>query len=364
MYVGLAVALDGSPAVALESPFPHGGPPLNIAYLKNLPIPILLYRLYRMQYNMVNTDIIRKALLERIEWKKEILDSRRPLPKDALRRLREEMRLQHTYHSNAIEGNTLTLSETKLVIEEGITVGGKPLNEYLEARNTAEAYDLVEELAKGKAVTHVVIQNIHAALMKGLMEEAGRYRTKNVRITGAIKMPPDFSKVAKSMDAFLDRIRESNVHPIVTSSLLHHGLVEIHPFSDGNGRVSRLLNNLYLIRHGYPPIVLRKEDRAKYYRYLRDADKNNPTPFANFIAKAVDETLTHYLSVFGGEDELLPLKELAELSPYSQEYLSLRARQGELDAVKIGRVWHSTKRALREYMKGKSLPRPTHNMIP
>lgn len=300
---------------------------------------------------MVNTDIIRKALLERIEGKKKILDSRRPLPKDELRRLREEMRLQHTYHSNAIEGNTLTLSETKLVIEEGITAGGKPLNEYLEARNTAKAYDLIEELASGKKITHVVIQRIHEALMQGLLEEAGRYRKKNVRITGAIKTPPDFSKVLKLMDSLLVRLAESEAHPVETSAFLHHRFVEIHPFSDGNGRVARLLNNLYLIKYGYPPVVLRKEDRAKYYRFLRDADKGNLATFANFIANAVDESLTHYLSVFGGEDELLPLKELAKDSPYSQEYLSLRARQGELDAVKIGRVWHSTKRALREYMK-------------
>lgn len=302
---------------------------------------------------MNDTDIIRRNLLERMDGKKKILDSKRPLPKDALRRLREEMRLQHTYHSNAIEGNTLTLSETKLVIEEGITIGGKPLNEYLEARNTAMAYDLMEELAKGERIAHVTIQRVHEALMRGLAEDAGRYRTKNVRITGAIKTPPDFSKVSKLMDALLDRVSEGKTHPVEASAYLHHGFVAVHPFSDGNGRVARLLNNLYLIKHGYPAIVLRKEDRAKYYRFLRDADRGNLVPLANFIAKAADEALTHHLSIFGGEDELLPLKELARDSPYSQEYLSLRARQGELDAVKMGRVWHSTKRGLSEYMKAK-----------
>ncbi|MFQ5887798.1 MAG: Fic family protein, partial [Candidatus Hydrothermarchaeales archaeon] len=100
---------------------------------------------------------------------------------------------------------------------------------------------------------------------------------------------------------------------------------------------------------GYPPINLRKEDRMKYYKHLRSADKGNLGPFANFIAKAVDESLIHYLSIFGGEDELIPLKELAKTSPYSQEYLSLRARQGKLAAVKIGKTWHASKRALKEY---------------
>lgn len=152
-----------------------------------------------MLYNMANTDIIKRELLGRIEEKKKKLDSMRPLPKDALRRLHEELRLQHAYHSNAIEGNTLTLSETKLVIEEGITVGGKPLKDCLEARNTANAYDLIEGLARGGKITHETVQKIHEALTRGILEDVGRYRTKNVRITGAIKTPPDFSKVLKLM---------------------------------------------------------------------------------------------------------------------------------------------------------------------
>lgn len=300
---------------------------------------------------MANTDIIRKELLERIEEKKKKLDSMRLLPRDALRRLHEEMRLLHTHHSNAIEGNTLTLSETKLVVEEGITVGGKPLKDCLEARNTANAYDLIEGLARGGKLAHETLQKIHEALTRGILEDAGKYRTKNVRITGATKTPSDFSKVVKLMDALLDEVNKSKGNAVETSAFLHHRFVEIHPFSDGNGRVARLLNNLYLIRKGYPPIVLKKEDREKYYKFLRSADAGNLAPFANFIARAVDEALMHYLSIFGGEDELLPLKELVKNSQYSQEYLSLRARQGKLAAVKINDVWHTSRRALEEYTK-------------
>ncbi|GBE56475.1 adenosine monophosphate-protein transferase SoFic [archaeon BMS3Bbin16] len=298
---------------------------------------------------MADTDMIRKELLQRIESKKEKLNTMRPLPRDALKRLQEEMRLMHTYHSNAIEGNTLTLSETKLVIEEGITIGGKPLKDYLEAQNTARAYEMIEGLTGRKKITHETVQKTHEALTKGILDDAGRYRTKNVRITGAVKTPPSFSKVVKLMGQLLDKVNKDKKHPIETSAFLHHNFVEIHPFTDGNGRTARLLNNLYLMRHGYPPIILRKEDRAKYYKFLRSADTGNLTPFANFIAKAVDEALIHYLSIFGGEDELMPLKELAKASPYSQEYLSLRARQGRLAAVKIGNIWHASKRALREY---------------
>lgn len=298
---------------------------------------------------MTDTDIINRQLLQRIEAKKKRLDTQRPLPKDALKRLQDDMRLQHTYHSNAIEGNTLTLSETKLVIEEGIATGGKPLKDYLEVKNTATAYERLEELAHGKGIIHETVQRIHEMLTRGILEDAGRYRTKNVRITGAVKTPPGYQKLGQLMDDLLKIIDKATTHPVETSALLHHRFVEIHPFIDGNGRTARLLQNLYLMSHGYPPINLRKEDQMKYYKHLRTADKGNLGPFANFIAKAVDESLIHYLSIFGGEDELMPLKELSKTSPYSQEYLSLRARQGKLAAVKIDKVWHASKRALKEY---------------
>jgi Fic family protein len=275
----------------------------------------------------------------------------RPLPADALGRLHEEMRLVHTYHSNAIEGNTLTLSETKLVLEQGLTIGGKSVREHLEAVNNSKAFDRMEELAKNrKALNHVTIQEIHEIVTRGILEDAGRYRTKNVRITGAVKAPPDWSKILQLMDELIESITRGKGHPVETASFLHHRFVEIHPFIDGNGRVARLLTNLYLILKNYPPMVLKKEDRKKYYRTLRAADSGNLGTFANFIAKAVDESLTLYLSISGGLDELLPLKEIAGETPYTQEYLSLRARQGLLDAVKIGKTWHTSKRAVEKYL--------------
>lgn len=184
----------------------------------------------------------------------------------------------------------------------------------------------------------------------GILEEAGKYRSKNVRITDAVKTPPDWSKIVMLMDELIEKISGSKIHPVETAAYLHHRFVKIHPFIDGNGRVARLITNLYLIAWGYPAIVLKTEDRGKYYKFLRAADAGNLSTFANFIAKAVDESLTMILSIYGGIDELLPLKELARGTPYSQEYLSLRARQGILDAVKTGKSWYSSKRALEEYI--------------
>ena len=302
---------------------------------------------------MTNSDttLIQKNLLTRIDEKMKRLDSIRPMPIDTLKRLHEEMRLVHTYHSNAIEGNTLTLQETKLVLEEGLTIGGKSLREHLEASNNAKAFDLIEDLAKNKcSIDNVTIQKIHEIVTLGILGEAGKYRTKNVRITGAVKTPPDWSKIVRLMDELIEKITKNHEHPVETASFLHHKFVEIHPFIDGNGRVARLLTNLYLMASDYPPVVLKKEDRMKYYSSLRSADMGNLSPFANFLAKAVDENLTVYLSVSGENDELLSLKELAQETPYSQEYLSLRARQGHIDAVKMGKTWYSSKRAINEYI--------------
>jgi Fic family protein len=298
-----------------------------------------------------DTSLIQEKLLSRINEKMNRLNSLRPLPADSVKKLHEEMRLLHTYHSNAIEGNTLTLPETKLVLEEGITIGGKSLREHLEATNNARAFDLMENMAKKKkTIDHVVIQQIHEVVTAGIIDDAGKYRTRNVRITGAAKTPPDWSKVTGQMDELIKEIARYKKHPVEVAALLHHGFVRIHPFIDGNGRVARLLTNLYLIARGYPPVVLKIEDRGKYYRFLKAAEAGNSGLFVNFIAKAVNDNLTMYLSIFGGVNELLPLKELAQNTPYSQEYLSLRARQGVLDAAKLGKTWYSTKYAIEHYL--------------
>jgi len=304
-----------------------------------------------MKYD--DTDIlIDESLLKKIEEKKHRLDNLGPLPKEAVKKLLEDIRLRHTYHSDAIEGNTLTLQETKLVLEHGITIGGKPLKDHIEARNDAEAFDFMLQLVQKKTpLSQEIIQQIHDIVTKGLLKDSGKYRTENVRITGSSITPPSYQKIISLMDDYIRSIKNLPLHPLKKAAFIHHRLVWIHPFFDGNGRVSRLITNLFFMQEGYPPIILKQEQRKNYYHVLHQGDEGNLSPLAMFLAKAMNEAVQFYLSVFIDEERLIPLKELAEHSPYSQEYLSLRARQGKLDAVKLETAWYSSTRALQEYIK-------------
>jgi Fic family protein len=298
-----------------------------------------------------DTDIkLDPKTFEGIDELKDRLDRLRPLPRDALRKIREDIRLRHTYHSEGMEGNTLNLNETKLVLEEGITIGGKPLKDHISVKNDAEAFDLMMEMVNGKRqVDHVTIQELHSILTRGVLKEAGCYRTTNVRIIGSPVSPPPYGKVVMFMDRLFQTLSTSKMHPIARSAFLHHSLVRIHPFVDGNGRVARLAMNLSLMREGYAPILLFKEDRRIYYQALRKADKGDLKPLLQMMIRSETGSLMLYLSAFLSGDELIPLKDLAKGSPYSQEYLSLRARQGILIAAKIDGVWHSSKNALKDY---------------
>ncbi|MCJ7571410.1 MAG: Fic family protein [Candidatus Thermoplasmatota archaeon] len=304
-----------------------------------------------MKYD--DTDIlIDKSLHNKIDEKKHRLDALRPLPKDAMKKLLKDIKLRHTYHSDAIEGNTLTLQETKLVLEQGLTIGGKPLKDHIEARNDAEAFDFMLQLVQKKTpFSQEIIQQIHNIVTKGLLKDSGKYRTGNVRITGSSITPPSYRKIIPLMDEYIHTIKNLSLHPLKKAAIIHHRLAWIHPFFDGNGRVARLATNLYFKQEGYPPIILKQEQRKIYYQVLHQADNGNLSPIAMFLAKAMNEALQFYLSVFIDEERLISLKELAKNSPYSQEYLSLRARQGKFDAVKLEQVWYSSTRALKEYIK-------------
>ena len=261
-----------------------------------------------------DTDIIiDETLLKRIEEKKKRLDDIRPLPKDALKKLLEDIRLRHTYHSDAIEGNTLTLQETKLVLEEGVTIGGKSLKDHVEAKNDADAFDLMIKMVHAKKqISQDIIQEIHEIVTKGILKESGKYRTSNIRIAGLKTTLPSYSKIINLMQVYISNIQKLKLHPIKKAAFIHYELVRIHPFLNGNGRVSRLITNLYLMKMGYPPIILKKEDRQKYYQVLKRADDGDLSFFANFIAKAVHETLMYYLSSFIDDEGLISLKEIAE----------------------------------------------------
>ena len=296
--------------------------------------------------------MINKELLNRIEEKKKKLDNLRPLPKSALEKLKERLNIELTYNSNAIEGNRLTLRETQLVIQEGITISGKPLQHHLEAINHENALEWIEEIVtKRKKVDDDLILLIHEMILKGISEEAGRYRSVRVRITGAKCTPPGPEKIIREITKFIEWLKQKKkMHPIEEIALAHYKLVHIHPFIDGNGRTARLLMNLLLMKKGYPITILLKVDRKRYYASLDEANKGNYDFLVNFIAKAVDRSLSLYLEAFEPKaEEFVLLSKLAKKSKYSQEYLSLLARRGRIDAVKIRRNWHSTSKAIKEY---------------
>ncbi len=231
---------------------------------------------------------------------KKELDSRRPIPKETLRSLEESIHLEWTYSSNGIEGNTLTLRETQIVLE-GITVGGKSIKEHLEAINHEKAILYLNDLVKeDNPITEWNIKSIHQLILKNIDDEnAGRYRGENVTIKGAVHIPPDYLRVPEFMEKLILNYENWNIfHPIIQAALLHGELVKIHPFVDGNGRTSRLLMNLDLMNHGYNPIIIKKEDRLKYYEALDKAHTTgNYTDFVKFITTLEIEMLKKYLEL-------------------------------------------------------------------
>lgn len=240
-----------------------------------------------------------ELLFQKLADKKLLLDQRRPLSVSAVTRLKEYFDVEWTYHSNAIEGSTLTLRETEVVLHQGITVGGKSLREHLEAINHKHAIDFVESLVKQEAsLTAHTIRQIHSLILKGIDDEsAGRYRPGQVLISGSTYVPPEAVAVPGLMsDLFAGLSKEVFRSPIERAALTHFHLVHIHPFVDGNGRTARLLMNLLLMQSGYPLAVIRREDRLAYYECLDAAHWGQTDPFVMMVAEAVDRSLDIYLN--------------------------------------------------------------------
>ena len=306
-------------------------------------------------------------LKKRIDEKFCRLQALRPLPADKVKKLRKQFAVEMTYNSNAIEGNSLTLKETFLVINEGITIKGKPLKEHLEAKDHQEAlgylYDLIDQEKHGN-ILETTIRNLQKLVVKETVSDiAGSYRTGNVIIGGASHRPPDAFEVPNLMRNMVNWINasEKKMHPIEFAALAHHKIVHIHPFFDGNGRTARLLMNLLLMKAGYPLVVVLKNDRKKYYQTLAQADGDNFSPFVNFIARAVERSLDIYLNVLlpvtSKNQTYFSLSEIAKLTPYSEKYLNLLARQGKIDAHKDGRNWRVSLGSIQNYIKNRQRQR-------
>ncbi|TCP24454.1 Fic/DOC family protein [Scopulibacillus darangshiensis] len=239
-------------------------------------------------------------MFEQIDRKKASLDALRPLPKYTLKSLHEKLLLEWTYNTNAIEGNTLTMNETKVVLE-GITVGGKTMREHLEVINHRDAIRYVEEIVqKGEPFTEWQIKSLHRLVLKGVDDEyAGVYRDQQVFIAGAKHTPPAPYLIKEQMEQLIRWYdnKAQELHPVERGAMLHAIFVGIHPFIDGNGRTSRLLLNLELMKAGFPAVVIKVENRLAYYEAL---DKSHTTKnyrdFIQLIAKEVEDSLNLYLS--------------------------------------------------------------------
>ncbi|TSB47960.1 Fic family protein [Alkalicoccobacillus porphyridii] len=230
---------------------------------------------------------------------KEELDNLRPLPMETVQSIKEDFLLRNTYHSNAIEGNTLTLYETKFVLEEGVTVAGKSLTEHLEVMNHKEASLYMEEQLT-EQLSERVIKNIHALVLSRIdKSSAGVYRSQEVRISGASHEVTSSFQITNEMNLLMKwNQKNKELHPVERASILHSKFVNIHPFLDGNGRTARLLMNFELMSSGYLPVLFKVEDRVRYYEVLDVAGSSgNYEPFIKMVAELEEESLNQYLTL-------------------------------------------------------------------
>lgn len=242
-----------------------------------------------------------QLVLNEIDGLKKFLDQKRS--NDRLR-IAQTLELEYTYESNRIEGNTLTLHETDLVINEGLTVSGKSMREHLEAINHQEAIGYIKQfMERGFPFNERELLSIHNLILRGIIpEDAGSYRRVQVMITGSQHMPSQPYLIPKEMEDYFIwyESQKNKLHPLILAAEMHERLVNIHPFIDGNGRTSRLVMNLILLQHGYVIANIKGnyDNRMKYYNALESAQtKNNKEDFLLFIAQVEKESLERYLSM-------------------------------------------------------------------
>ncbi|MBR0284720.1 MAG: Fic family protein [Selenomonadaceae bacterium] len=238
------------------------------------------------------------SILSQLNRKKAELDGRRPLTEGELERFNEEFTVEYTYNSNAIEGNTLTLRETDLVLR-GLTIAQKPLKDHMEAVGHKEAFDYVRELVKEKApLTESIIKQIHYLVLADKKDDRGVYRRVPVRIMGAHHEPVQPYLIEPKMEQLLQDYAASEEHIVTKLARFHIEFEGIHPFIDGNGRTGRLLVNLELMKAGYPPIDIKFTDRVMYYNAF-DAYhvKHDLSAMEGLLAGYINARLDAYLKI-------------------------------------------------------------------
>jgi len=293
-------------------------------------------------YEVALCGLIMIPLNKIISMQKE-LDQYRPFDRDILDNLERWFEVELTYTSNAIEGNTLTRLETALVLEKGITVGGKPLKDHLEAINHQNAISLMQQMVQTQTVSLGDILSIHHLILKGIDDvNAGQIRRVPVRISGSSVVLPNSLKVPMLLDEFMVWLQESKEHPVTLAALAHHKLVTIHPFVDGNGRTARLLMNLILMQHGYPPAIISPKERLAYIQSLEQSQLGGRLDsYLDIIYKAVIRSLTIYLKALRKErperltrtGALLKIGQLAKEANESSSTIRYWTKIGLLEVV-------------------------------
>jgi Fic family protein len=291
-----------------------------------------------------------KINYKKLTEKKKILDKRRPFDAALVKNLEEWFRIELTYTSNAIEGNTLSRAETALVVEKGLTIGGKTITEHLEATNHAAALDFVKEQIKRKPsdLRERDILKVHEIILDKIdRENAGVYRRVPVRISGSAVVMPNPRKVQTLMDEFLSWLEnETKMHAVELAAEAHYRFVTIHPFTDGNGRTARLLMNMILMMHGYPPAIIRKNDRLNYIKSLEkpqlvNGEGDSKSDYFKLIAAAVDRSLNIYLKAIDGEvekvdsEKLLKIGELAKATNQTVPTIRHWTKEGLLQVAEV-----------------------------
>lgn len=291
---------------------------------------------------------------KKLTKKKKHLDKHRPFNASLVRNLEEWFRIELTYTSNAIEGNALSRAETALVVEKGLTIGGKSITEHLEATNHAAALDFVKEQIKRKPsdFREKDVLKIHEIILDKIdKENAGIYRRVPVRISGSAIVLPNPRKVQDLMNEFFSWLKkEDKMHAVELAAEVHYRFVTIHPFIDGNGRTARLLMNMILMMKGYPPAIIRKNDRLAYIKSLEKSQlfsgegqekENAKNDYLKLIATAVDRSLNIYLKAIEGKSEklesekLLKIGELAKATNQTTPTIRHWAKEGLLQIAEI-----------------------------
>ena len=292
-------------------------------------------------------------LLEELSSRVQEMRNSGDLSPRTLAQIRKFFRLKNIYHSNAIEGNILEIGETRQVVEQGLTLTGKPLKDQAEAKNLNEALDFLEDLASSadRPISEADIRQIHHFVLKGIHDEnAGNYRLRPVEISGSAYKPPPPEEVAPQMQElgqWLSSISKVNhkhgvLEAILYAAAAHTWFVYIHPFIDGNGRTARLLMNLILMRYSYPIAIITKADRLRYYDALEDSQSSDLSAFLALVTECINESLEEY-------EEALKIQ-TEEQEFYASIAKSLSTKE-EVRAKNEYEVWKNAMELLRSYFR-------------